>query len=104
MDDSREPQSEPQAGSVIEINLISRRKGMRKSRKPTGILKYHVPEEHWIPAKAHLLLLGNSDGKTFEFTKGTITANLALAERSKDSYEAHYRALRYFCCLIGIAH
>ena len=105
MQDSREPPSEPVRSLDFTINAIARRKRLTQPMQSNGkgrVLKYHVEEKYWLPAKQFLLHFGNSKGRTFSFTPGTITQGLALADKSKDSYEMHYRAMRYFCCLIGI--
>jgi hypothetical protein len=70
---------------------------MSQKRRRATKNKYHVKEEYWAAAKQYLL----SKHIDIRFTT-SITANLSLKPRTKDSYEAHYRAMRYFCCVIGI--
>ena len=94
MGDSRDHTCEP-----THPNFMTRRPRTSNERRREAIIKrmkYHIPQQYWLPAKEYLLLKGIDLNYTHN-----ITQKLSLADKSKDSYESHFRAMRYFCCLIG---
>ena len=73
---------------------------MRKKKKyPNQI--YHVKAEYWLPAKTGMATALEKFNLTFASDKTPLLGDTSCSSATEKQYLSVYRALRYYCCLVG---